>query len=186
MASNSRSVWEKAASPALALMPNNCSSPFLVPFKLPPQRWSPEGTSPSKSVCGPFKRSCLGLQQPQPPSASVHAGFIVRSYGDFSSWHWNLNWKPSIGRGLSASQGGLYQSRYPPDFYPPHVRVGPAHLCLHTSYQSPCGFLFNFVVVGLPFSLISGGSEGCFFCSLVVILMWLWEEAIRRSPTLPS
>ena len=44
--------------------------------------------SESKSVCGSFKRNCLGLQKffplIQPPLV-----FAAKSYGDFSSWHWN-------------------------------------------------------------------------------------------------
>ena len=39
-----------------------------------------------------------------------------------------------------------------------------------------CGF-FNSVVVGLSFSLISDGSKWWLFYILVVILMWLCEEA---------
>ena len=66
---------------------------------------------------------------------------------------------------------------------------------LRPSYQSQCGFFFNSLVVALPFNLISGGSEWWCFCTLAVILMWLWEEAttaltytaiLTRSPTLPS
>ena len=39
-----------------------------------------------------------------------------------------------------------------------------------------CGF-FNFVVVRLPFNLISDGSEWWLFYILVAILMWLCKEA---------
>ena len=35
----------------------------LVPLKLLPWCWSSEGVSLSKSVHGPFKRNCLGLQK---------------------------------------------------------------------------------------------------------------------------
>ena len=56
-------IWEKAAAPALTLMPDTsvplCIS--LVPFELLPQCWGSEGVSASKSMNGPFKRSCLGL-----------------------------------------------------------------------------------------------------------------------------
>ena len=47
---------------------------------------------------------------------------------------------------------------------------------LRPSYQSQCGFFFKSLVVGLPFSQISGGSEWWLFCSLVVILTWLWQD----------
>lgn len=43
---------------------------------------------------------------------------------------------------------------------------------LRPSYQSLCFFIF--LVVGLPFSRLSGGSEWWWFCILVIILMW-WE-----------
>ena len=43
-----------------------------------------------------------------------------------------------------------------------------------------CGF-FNAVVVRLPFSLISVGSEQWLFYILLVILLWLCEEASRVS-----
>ena len=46
--------------------------------------------SETKFVHRSFKRNCLGLQQffclPQPLSPLV---FTVRSYRDFSSWHWS-------------------------------------------------------------------------------------------------
>ena len=48
-------------------------------------------------------------------------------------------------------------------------------LCPLTSLDG-CGFS-NSVVVRLPFNLISDGSERWLFYILVVILMWLCEEA---------
>ena len=63
----------------------------LVPFKLLPQCWSSEGLSLGKSVFGFFERNCLELQKffllPQFPLV-----FAARSYGNLSSWHWNLGW----------------------------------------------------------------------------------------------
>ena len=47
----------------------------------------------------------------------------------------------------------------PPNFYLPHVGVGPASSTSPTLYQSHCAFSFNSIVVGLPFGLISGSSE---------------------------
>ena len=49
-------------------------------------------------------------------------------------------------------------------------------LCLHPFYLFWCGFFFISLITELPFSQISGGSEWWFLHSLVVILMWLWEE----------
>ena len=75
-ASASTSVWEKAAPPALALMPDTLSPPRLplVPFRLLPWCWS-SGVSLSKSMCGPFKRNSQGFQQFLFSSASVPADF---------------------------------------------------------------------------------------------------------------
>ena len=41
-----------------------------------------------------------------------------------------------------------------------------------------CGF-FNFVAVGLPFSLISDSSKWWLFYILVVMLTWLWDNESR-------
>ena len=62
------------------------SSPYTicVPLKLLPQCWSLEGMSLSKSVCGFFKKNCLGLQNCHPPAESPLL-FGARSYGDLSS-----------------------------------------------------------------------------------------------------
>nr|KAF6469772.1 hypothetical protein HJG59_011134 [Molossus molossus] len=67
-ASDSTSVQEKAASPALAPVPNNSVllHMTLVPFKAPPPLWSLDRVTRSKSVWGSFKRSCRGA-----PAASA-------------------------------------------------------------------------------------------------------------------
>ena len=81
-------VWEKTVPPFL--MSDTSVPPCmpLVPFEALPQCWSSCGVNLSKSVCGFFKRSCLGLQKflllTQSPLV-----FAARSYGDLSSWHWN-------------------------------------------------------------------------------------------------
>nr|KAF6469801.1 hypothetical protein HJG59_011159 [Molossus molossus] len=132
-------------------MPNNSFLPYvsLVPAELPPPCWSLEGVGPSKSLHRPFKRNCLGLQKPQPPSALIPTGF-------YSQKLWGLlflavvpwavgsgvEWEPLI------PQGGPSQPSYLPD-YLPHMCVGPACPCLRPFYQSPCGFFFDFLVVGL-------------------------------------
>ena len=104
MLSASSSVLEKAIPPALALMPDTSVPPCmpLLPFKLLPRCWSPEGVSPSKCLCGPCKRNCLGLQQFFPPAQSPLV-FTASSHGDLSSWHGNprlerlvWGWDPSL------------------------------------------------------------------------------------------
>ena len=92
MASASTSVWEKAAFPALTLMPNNSFPTYMsvMPFKLLPLRWSSEGVSANKSVCRPFKKNCLGLQKFPSSSASIPAVFHSQKlWGTLSSWHWS-------------------------------------------------------------------------------------------------
>ena len=119
-----------------------------------PGNWSSEGVSLSKSCAGPLRGTAWDSQQFLPPTQSPLI-FTAR-YGDLSSWHWK--------RGLWAQCGAWTPApRYiPPNFYPSHVGVGPAHSAsLHlrppTSLDG-CGF-FNSVVVRLPFNSISDGSE---------------------------
>ena len=75
---------------ALALMPDTSVPPCmpLVPFKLLPWFSSSKGMSLSKSMCGLFKRNCLGLQKFLPLTQSPLV-FAAITYGDLSSWHWN-------------------------------------------------------------------------------------------------
>ena len=71
-------------------------------------------------MCGFFKRNCLGLQKFPPPTQSLLV-FAARSYGDLSSLHWNPGLEgPGIGLRLLAPKIPL------PDFYPPHMDVGPS------------------------------------------------------------
>ena len=78
VASASPSVLEKAAPSSLALTLDNSVPPhtFLIPFNLPPLQWSSEGVSLSKSVQGPFKRNCLGLQKFLSSTASIPTGYL--------------------------------------------------------------------------------------------------------------
>ena len=70
----------------LSLMSDNSVPPCtsLVLFKLLPQFWSSEGVSLSKSVCGFFRRNCMGVQNflllTQSPLL-----FAARNYEDLSS-----------------------------------------------------------------------------------------------------
>ena len=92
----------------------------LVPFKLLPHCWSSEGVSLNKFVCGYFKRNCLRLQKFLPSTQSLLV-FAARSYGDFSSWHWNLGWG-----GVVWGYDSLPPELSLPNFYLPHVHVGQA------------------------------------------------------------
>ena len=129
----------------------------LVPFKLLPQCWSPEGVSLSKCMCGasPFKKRGLRipqvLQSTQPPLI-----FTARSYGDLSFWHWNPGLVDLV------SGWDPLPTRYPSILYPPHMGLGPAgsrspclHLCpsFPPTHLGECGF-FNSLVVGLPYSSV--------------------------------
>ena len=97
--------------------------------------------------------------------------FTVRSYGDFSSWHWS----PGLG-GLVWGYDPLFL-RYSFWFLSTTHGCGPAHSSPLPLLPVSMCFFFNSVVVWLPFSLISDGSEWWSFHNLVVILMWLCKEA---------
>ena len=119
MASASTSVWEKAAFPALTLMPNNSFPTYMsvMPFKLLPLRWSSEGVSANKSVCRPFKKNCLGLQKFPSSSASIPAVFHSQKL-------WGLVFLalkscaggPCVRFKLLTPLGVSLKPRYPPQF----------------------------------------------------------------------
>ena len=113
--------------PLLALMPETSVSSCiaLMPFKLLPWCWCSEGVSQSKFLYGFFKGNCLGLKQFLLPSQSLLI-FAAISYGDLSSWHWNL----------STTNG-----------------CGTSSFCVSAPPTSldKCGF-FNSVIVRLPFN----------------------------------
>ena len=124
MTSVSTSVWKKVAQPALALMSDSSVPPHmsLVPFKLLPQCWSSEQVSPSKSMNGPFKRICPGLQK---PSISLSP-----------NPHWFL--QPEVmGTSLPGQGFGVGLGPLPPKVQTPqqrylsifiyHMWVGPVH-----------------------------------------------------------
>ena len=82
--------------------------------------------SESKSVNGPFKRKCLGLQEPPPHSATLPAGFYIQNYGHFSSWHWNPGLRGLVwGCDPSLLRGNLHSWDIPSNFYSPQVVVKP-------------------------------------------------------------
>ena len=122
----------ESCSPALTLMPDTSVLPCmpLVPFKLLPCCWSSEGVSLSESVCGLFKRNCLGLQMFLPPTQSLLA-FTAKSFEDIPSCHWN----PGLGGLVWGWDSSL--PRYPSQIFIYHtwVRDQPVpFLC--PSYQS--------------------------------------------------
>ena len=67
--------------------------------------------SESNSMCGSFKRNCLGLQNFLPLSQSSLV-FASRSCGDLSFWHWN----PGLG-GTGVGLGLLTPKISLPIFY---------------------------------------------------------------------
>ena len=125
----------------------------------------------SKSVHGPFKRKYLGLQKFLSSTALIPIGFYSQKLWKLIFQHWNTE------------LGGLvwgwdpFLLRYPSQFLSPHMGVWPAHYTSPPLLPVLYGFLFNFTVVGLPFSLISDGSEWWLFYRLVVIFMYLCREA---------
>ena len=136
-----------------------------VPFKC----WSSEGVSLIKSVCGFFKRNCLGLQNFLLLTQSLLI-FADRSYEDFS-WHWN----PGLGAWCAA--GSACSSDIPPEFFftTQGWETCPFSICAPPTSLDGCGF-FNSIVVRLPFNSISDSSEWWLFYIWVVILIWLGEE----------
>ena len=120
------SGWCRARSAPTRVFP---SMP-LVPFKLLLWCWSSEGVSLSKSLCGFFKRNCLGLQKFFLPTQSPLV-FVARSFGDLSSWHWN----PGLGVLVWGKDSSLL--RYPSRIFIHHMWVWDQPvLHLHPPYQS--------------------------------------------------
>ena len=123
---------EKGQSPLPSFLPGRKLSPSsgldakhrlhpqmpLLPFALLLWGWSSEGGSLSKSVCGFFKKNCLGLQKFLPLTKAPLV-FIGRSFGDLPPWHWNPGLGSLVGLGL------LYPEISLLNVYPPQVDVGP-------------------------------------------------------------
>ena len=88
-----------------------------------------------------------------------------------------LRWGALCGAGKPCSSGVIPPAQIPLRIFICHMWVWDQLIPhLQSSYQSQCSFFFKSLVVVLLFLQISGGSEWCFFCSLVVILMWLWND----------
>ena len=122
MATAHLSVWERAAPPALTLMPDTSVSLCmpLVPCKLLSLCWSSEGVSLSKFRDGFFKKNCLGLQNylpsTQPPLVIAAQKFGGLIFLALEPWDGELvGWNSLL-------------PRYSPlNFYPPPMDVGSAH-----------------------------------------------------------
>ena len=133
-----------------------------------------------ESMCGFPKRNCLGVQQP-PPLTQSPLVLAARSCGVLPSWHWNP------GLGVRVWVWNFLFPRYPSWIFI-HVGWGQPLLWLRASYQSPWVWFLQFyschtsiqldtVVVRLQGNSISDIPEWWLLYILVVILMWLCEEA---------
>ena len=97
------------------------------------------------------------LQLTQPQSLLV---CTARSYGDFSSWHWNPWLRAQCGAGTpcSSEETSTAKILLLIFIHPTRVQDQPIpQLC--PSYQSQCAFFFNSLLVKLPFSQTLSGSE---------------------------
>ena len=108
----------------------------------------------SMSVCGIFKRNCLGFQKFLSSTALIPTGFYSQNL-----WRFILlalePWAGGPGVGL-----GPFTPEISLQIFICHMWVWDQPILrLHLSYQSQCGFFFNSIIVGLPFSSISDSSE---------------------------
>ena len=130
MASASTFAWQKAAPPALTLMPDNSVPPgmSLVSLKLLPQCRSSEGLGPIMSAHGPFKMKCPGLQKPFISlSHNLHCFLQPEFMGTSLPGTGILGWGSWCGAEILCSSGEYIHSQdilsY---YYLPHMNVGPA------------------------------------------------------------
>ena len=191
IASASTSAWEKAIPPVLTLLPDNSVPPHmsLVPAKLLPLHWSSEGVSLSRSVCRAFRRNCLHsrivcLPQPRPPLV-----FTVRSYGMGTC----LPHTGTLSFGAWCGAGHLYRdpllARYPSQFLSPTHGCGTSPFCIFTPPTSldVVSSLISSVIVGLPFSSVSDGSEWWLFCSCYFdVVMQGGKPCLHMLPSCPE
>ena len=141
--------------PATTLVPNTSVPPCmpLGPFKLLPWCWISVGVSLSKSICGFFKRDCVGS----------------RSFFHQLNSHWFLQpevmgtYLPDTGTlGWGALYGAItpHSQDIPPEFLSTTHGYGTNlfHISPPPSSLDGCDF-FNSVVVRLPFNSTSDGFE---------------------------
>lgn len=104
--------------------------------------------------------------------------FTVRGCGDFSPRRWDLGLgSPVWDWDLSPLRGDLRSQHTPPDSEPPSACGGPARFASLSSYLSPHDYFFISTVIGILLIWTAGDSQGWWFYSLVVILIWSREEA---------
>ena len=143
-----------------------------MPFHRLHPHWSSEGASPSKSVCVPFKRNCLGFQQFLSSTTSMPTGFsqleVMETY---------LPGTGTTGWGAWCGAGTPHSWSIPIFICHTWVWDQPVlHLC-----QSQRGFFFHSVVVGLHSALLAVLSDGCF-----VVQLYSWCGCVRRPAVFTS
>ena len=114
----------ESCTPALAMIPDTSVPPCmpLVPFKLLPWFSSSKGMSLSKSMCGLFKRNCLGLQKFLPLTLLLLGFCNQKLWGLIFLALEPLAEGPGMDLGLLTPKLSLL------NIYPPHLGVGPACL----------------------------------------------------------
>ena len=181
------SLWESCFPSFFSEARQFNSSPDVSgTFKAAAPMLEPEGVSQSQPVHGSVKRNCLGFQQFPSSLASIPAGFYIQKLWGLlflvlDPWTADLMyaWEPLL-------------PRYPSWYLSTTCGCNASLFCIFAPPTSLNEIIFlNSVIVGLPFSFISGGSEWWLSWSLVIILMWLWEESRQVqcwavSPSLPE
>ena len=95
---------------------------WLVSFQLLPWFWIPEGLwIPVNNVLSPCRPCKWSLPKIWQFLLLIHSPlvFTAGSYGYLPSWHWNPELCSLAWAGISHSQS------IPPNFYLPHVKMGP-------------------------------------------------------------
>ena len=130
------------------------------------------------SLCGPFTPGYLCVTQPQ--SLLL---FTARSYGDFSSQHWNpgfgsLVWGCWSSGGISTAETFLCVFNWHTWMWDQPVLL----LC-----PAPVSMWLLFISLKDFYSAICQAvlKEWKLFCGLIVILIWLWKLPSMCLPMLP-
>ena len=111
---------EKAALPALTLMPDNSVPPHisLVPFKLLPPCWSSEQVTVSKSLCvGPLRETQPSVSLSHNPCWFIQQEVMGASLPSTET----LGWRPGLGLAPSLLRGDLHSQDIPLNFYLSHA-----------------------------------------------------------------
>ena len=112
--------------------------------------------------------NCLGLQKFLPPLNPCWF-FLPEGMGTYLRDTGTLGWGPGVGLGLSCSWLS------PPRFLYTTCGYVTSQFCISAPLDGCC--FFDSVIFRLPFNSISDGSVWWLFYILVVILMWVCEEA---------